>query len=231
MLKQSTLLLTLLGLTACGSLAIMDKSDAVSSQPEMLIKTDGDFWGLGADGEFTLGANYTGKYSRDASSSTWFNTIETKEGAMVAEVTNETTGKNWQLTCNGGGTTVKFNVLEFGGNDPYQCEITTEGNSVGAFKLERKSELINLSTEDKESGFISIEGKRFTVETVHTGSGLLMPLENPLGYSFTNNGLEVAAVQTNGVLTVQWLPSMSSEEKDVLAVGAIASALSWRPED
>jgi hypothetical protein len=58
-----------------------------------------------------------------------------------------------------------------------------------------------------------------------------MPLENPLGYSFTNNGLEVAAVQTNGVLTVQWLPSMTAEKQDVLAVGAIASALSWRPAE
>ncbi len=231
MLKQTTLLLTLCGLTACGSLAIMDKSDAVSSQPEMMIKTDGDLWGYGADGQFTLGANYEGKYSRDASTSTWFNTIETKEGQMVAEVTNRNSGKSWQLTCTGGGTAVKFNVLEFGGNDPYQCEISSGGQAVGTFSLERKSELINLSTEDKETGYIAIGEQRFTVETVHTGSGLLMPLENPLGYSFTNNGLEVAAVQTNGVLTVQWLPSMTAEKQDVLAVGAIASALSWRPAE
>jgi hypothetical protein len=58
-----------------------------------------------------------------------------------------------------------------------------------------------------------------------------MPLENPLGYSFKLNGKEVAAVQTNGILTVQWLPEMSQEQQDVLAVGAIASALSWRPAE
>ncbi|RTZ17619.1 hypothetical protein EJ063_02195 [Vibrio aquaticus] len=231
MKKQITLLLSLLSLTACGSLAIMDKSEAIKAQPEMLIKTDGDLWGLGGDGQFTLGATYQGKYSRDASSSTWFNTISTKDGEMAAEVTNKESGKTWLLSCNGGGTSFKFNMLQIGGNAPYTCAISLEGESAGTFVLERDAKMIDFGTEDKEMGSIVMGEQRFDVETVHTGSGLMMPLEKALGYRFTLNGQEVAAVQTNGVLTVQWLPEMTPQQRDVLAVGAIASALSWRPEE
>jgi hypothetical protein len=231
MKKQLTLLFSVLGLTACGSLAIMDKSEAVKAQPEMLIKTDGDLWGLGGDGQFTLGAAYEGKYSRDASTSTWFNTISTKDGSMAAEVVNKDSGKTWILNCSGGGTSVKFSMLQFGGDTPYICDISSQGEPVGTFMLERDAKVIDFGSEDKEKGSIAIDGIHFDVETVHTGSGLMMPLQNPLGYSFKLKGQEVAAVQTNGILTVQWLPEMTAQQKDVLAVGAIASALSWRPAD
>lgn len=231
MKKQITLLLAAFGLTACGSLAIMDKSEAIKAQPEMLIKTDGDLWGLGGDGQFTLGAAYQGKYSRDASSSTWFNTISTKDGEMAAEVTNTDSKQTWLLSCNGGGTSFNFNMIQLGGNAPYTCEISSQGEVIGTFVLERDAKMIDFGTEDKETGTIVMGEQRFDVETVHTGSGLMMPLQKPLGYRFTLNGQEVAAVQTNGILTVQWLPEMTQQQRDVLAVGAIASALSWRPEE
>ena len=50
-MKKLTLFAPLL-LAGCGGLAVMDRTDAVKAQPEMLIKTDGDFWGFGADGHF-----------------------------------------------------------------------------------------------------------------------------------------------------------------------------------
>ncbi|WP_159736907.1 hypothetical protein [Vibrio atypicus] len=231
MKKHIAILFSILGLTACGSLAIMDKSEAIKAQPELLIKTDGDLWGLGGDGQFTMGGLYEGKYSRDASSSTWFNTISTKDGSMGAEITRKDNGESWVLNCSGGGTSVNVGMMQFGGNAPYTCDISSKGQSVGNFTIAAEDKMINFGTEKKETGHININGKRFEVETVHTSTNLMMPLENPLGYSFKLNGKEVAAVQTNGILTVQWLPEMSQEQQDVLAVGAIASALSWRPAE
>ncbi|WP_159652632.1 hypothetical protein [Vibrio atypicus] len=231
MKKHIAILFSVLGLTACGSLAIMDKSEAVKAQPELLIKTDGDLWGLGGDGQFTMGGLYEGKYSRDASSSTWFNTISTKDGSMGAEITRKDNSESWVLSCSGGGTSVNVGMMQFGGNAPYTCDISSKGQSVGNFTIAAEDKMINFGTEKKETGHININGKRFEVETVHTGTNLMMPLENPLGYSFKLNGKEVAAVQTNGILTVQWLPEMSQEQQDILAVGAIASALSWRPAE
>ncbi|EGA69768.1 hypothetical protein VISI1226_10039 [Vibrio sinaloensis DSM 21326] len=231
MKKQLAIIISALSLSACGTLAIMDKSEAVQAQPEMLIKTDGDFWGFGAEGDFTLGNTYRGKYSRDASSSTWFDTVSTKDGNMVAEISNIESGETWLLNCSGGGTSVNLGVLELGGNQPYRCEIENNGQIVGQYSMQRDSKVIDFSTEDKETGHISLGPVKYDVETVHTGPGLLLPLETALGYRFINAGQEVAAVQTNGILTVQWLPSLNEQQKDVLAIGAIASALSWRPAE
>ncbi len=40
-----------------------------------------------------------------------------------------------------------------------------------------------------------------------------------------------AAVQTNGTIAVQMLPELNDKQKDVVAIGAVASALGWRPEE
>ena len=58
-----------------------------------------------------------------------------------------------------------------------------------------------------------------------------MSVEKPLGYSFKQVSQEVAAAQTNGMLTLQMMPELNDDEKDTLVIGTIASALSWRPEE
>lgn len=59
----------------------------------------------------------------------------------------------------------------------------------------------------------------------------MMAVDIPLGYSFKQGTQEVAAVQTNGTIAVQMLPELNDKQKDVVAIGAVASALSWRPEE
>lgn len=57
-----------------------------------------------------------------------------------------------------------------------------------------------------------------------------MTVEKPLGYVFEQGTQSIAAVQTNGLLSLQTLPDLSADKQDLIAVGSIASALSWRPE-
>ncbi len=95
-------------LTACGSVAIMSKSDLIKQQPEMIIKTDGDFWGLGQDGTFDLTGLYKGQYSRHASNFSWFDTISTSKGEMAANITNTQNNQMWTMSCSGGGTSVNY---------------------------------------------------------------------------------------------------------------------------
>lgn len=59
----------------------------------------------------------------------------------------------------------------------------------------------------------------------------MMAVDIPLGYSFKQGTQEVAAVQTNGTIAVQMLPELNDKQKDVVVIGAVASALSWRPEE
>ncbi|GAJ74181.1 hypothetical protein JCM18904_5152 [Vibrio sp. JCM 18904] len=214
-------------LVGCGGLAVMDRTDAVKAQPEMLIKTDGDFWGgFGADGHFDFAGKYKGKYSRSASNSSWFNRISFKEGSMGAEVTRIDSGETWLLNCTGGGMSVNYMGVDFGGNDPYTCDITQDGKKVGEFAMEPKSALIDISFEKKETGVVRIGSTHFNVETVHTSPDAMMAVDIPLGYSFKEGTQEIAAVQTNGTIAVQMLPELSEQKKDVIAIGAVASALS-----
>lgn len=229
-MKKLTLLAPLF-LVGCGGLAVMDRTDAVKAQPEMLVKTDGDFWGFGADGHFDFAGKYKGKYSRSASNSSWFNRISFKEGAMGAEVTRIDSGETWLLNCTGGGMSVNYMGVDFGGNDPYTCDITQDGKKVGEFAMEPKSALIDISLEKKEIGVVRVGNTHFNVETVHTSPDSMMAVDIPLGYSFKQGTQEVAAVQTNGTIAVQMLPELNDKQKDVVAIGAVASALSWRPEE
>jgi hypothetical protein len=231
MKKSICVLLISSALFGCGSTVMMKKSDAVAAQPELLLKTDGSFWGFGPEGTFDIAGRYHGKYSRSASTSSWFNTINTKEGEMVAEVTRNDNGETWTLVCSGGGTSVDIGSFSFGGNDPYVCQISEDGTNIGEYKMERTSEAISLSTAKKEQGFIRLDSTHFNVASVHDGEGLMMSVDNPLGYSFSRGSVEIAAVQTNGSITLQTLPDLPQAEMDTLALGTVASALSWRPEE
>lgn len=217
-------------MSGCGSVVLMSKSSELQSQPEMLIKTDGDFWGLGQKGSFDVAGKYTGKYDRSSSGSTWFNTISTTEGDMVAEITRKDNGNTWVLVCRGGGTSVNVGGLSFGGNNPYRCDINSNGKTVGEYEMKPSSAAISLDLAKYESGVVRIDSAHLNVKSVHKSDDLFMPVEKPLGYVFAQGTHSIAAVQTNGLLSLQTLPDLAQSEQDLIVVGAIASALSWRPE-
>lgn len=231
MKKTLACIVTLGALSGCGSTAIMEKSEALKSQPELAIQTDGSFWGLGADGTFTIAKQYTGKYSRSASDSTWFNTINIKDAEMVAEITRSDNGKSWQLTCSGGGTGINLNGISFGGNDPYKCDVHDGEHTVGYYSISPSAGAISINFATSEEGKLKVDDQYFTVKSVHKAEGSFMPIDSALGYSFYLQDQAVAAAQTNGVLTLQMLPELTEPQKDAIVIGTIASALSWRPAD
>lgn len=222
--------MTTLILSGCGGVAMMTKTSEFSAQPEMLIKTDGDFWGLGQEGTFDIVGQYTGKYDRSSSGSTWFNTISTTDGDMVAEITRTDNGKSWLLVCSGGSTSIEFGSLSFGDADPYRCDISVAGQVVGEYEMKDSSAAITLDVAKYESGFVRINNQHLNVKSVHESDDLFIAVENPLGYVFEQGTQSVAAIQTNGLLSLQMLPKLVADKQDLIIVGSIASALSWRPE-
>lgn len=230
MKKLILTLLTSALLSGCGSIALMTKSDELKAQPEMFIKTEGDFWGLGQQGSFNIADKYTGKYDRSASGSSWFNTINTTDGDMVAEITRIDNGNTWILVCNGGGTSIDFGSLSLGGDDPYRCAINIDNKLVGEYEMKADSALITLDVAKYETGFVRINNQHLNVKSVHSSDDLFIAVEKPLGYVFEQGTQSVAAVQTNGLLSVQMQDNLKDDKQDLIIVGAIASALSWRPE-
>ncbi|MFA0648447.1 hypothetical protein AB4620_23025, partial [Vibrio cyclitrophicus] len=97
---------------------------------------------------------YQGKYSRDSSGSTWFETVSFKEGELAAEITRVDNGQVWNLVCSGGGTSVNYMGVDFGGNKPYRCSVSQSNENIGEFVLEPQSGMISVSLEKKEAGYI-----------------------------------------------------------------------------
>ncbi|MDN3682952.1 hypothetical protein QWZ04_21845 [Vibrio tapetis subsp. quintayensis] len=215
----------------CSTTVIMERSDAISVQPELLISTDGTFGGFGREGTFNIAGLYQGKYSRNASTSTWFQTIETKNAEMIAELTRNDNGKTWTIICHGGGTGYNLGVFSLGGSKQFICKVGQNGIDVGEFQMEPASETIELSMALKERGFIRYGNTHFNVQSVHMAEGAMVSTETPLGYRFTRGEVDMAAVQTQGTITLQMLPNLTSTEIDTLILGTVASAFSWRPAE
>ncbi|UTW47806.1 hypothetical protein [Bacterioplanoides sp. SCSIO 12839] len=222
--------IVLLSLTACSAkLASIKVPADLATQAPQALTTDGEFWGLGMDGTFDLAGLYHGKYDREASGSSYFGDfISNDEGSMAAEVVNSQSQQRWLLNCAGENTSVNLGGLSFGGDSPYECEVTSaDKNKVGNFILKKSSGLIDFGPTGKVSGSLTLDGKRFEVESIHDMEGSFIPSDQPLGYYIKKNGQTVAAIQVNGRITLQ----SDGADMDAYAIATVASSLSVRPEE
>ncbi|MFC0060935.1 hypothetical protein [Vibrio inusitatus] len=226
-MKKITLaLLITSSLFGCASTAMMVKSDAVAAQPVLPITVNGKFGGFGDQGTFAVSELYTGRFSRDATKSSWFGVVGSSDGNMVATIDSKS-GSHWKIQCNGEQSSFNLGSIAMSDSDPFQCEITQDGTSVGHYQIKTEKSMLGAS---KEFGFITLNGTRVELATVKHAEGSAFEAGQPLGYSFTLDGKEVAATQTNGSMTLQMLPKITEKQQDAIVVGSIASALSWRPD-
>lgn len=214
-------------LFGCASTAIMVKSDAVSAQPIVPITVNGKFGGFGDEGTFKIADRYNGRFSRDATQSSWFGVIGSSEGGMVASIDSKQ-GHHWKVRCNGEQSSFSLGSITMADSDPFQCDVTEDGHSVGHYQITAEQSMMGSS---KEQGFVVVDGTKVNLAAVKKAEGATFEVGDPLGYSFTIDGKEVAATQTNGSMTLQMLPELTQKQQDAIVVGSIASALSWRPEN
>lgn len=233
-MKKLTLLLSsVLVLSGCvGTTAQIKVPDSLQGAEKQTLTTEGDFWGLGKRGTFDFGTDYNGRYDREASGSSWFGGfIDTNKGAMAAEITNKQSQQSWQLACKGGGTSLNVGILSFGGDNTYSCDIFQDEQKQGQFVLKPDSSLISMGPTQKVSGNLKFNSLNYSIKSVHLAQGSFIPLDEPLGYSISRAGREIAIIQTNGAISLQHQPVNSQQQKDALAIATVASALSWRPKN
>ncbi|GAD79521.1 hypothetical protein [Vibrio ezurae] len=228
-MKKLTLgLLVASSLFGCASTAIMVKSDAVSAQPVLPVTVDGKFGGFGDEGSFKVAELYNGRFTRDSNKSSYFGVMGSTQGSMMAELDSKD-GKHWKLQCSGKESNLSLASLGLSSKaKPFKCDITEDGQSVGTYEITAEHSLMGAS---KESGFVSVNGVKIQLAAVKKAQGSAFETGQPLGYSFTIDGKEVAATQTNGSISIQMLPELTDSQRDTVVVGSIASALSWRPEN
>lgn len=232
---KKLVVLSVLALSGCvAGTATIKKPAGLQSQPPQVLKTSGSFWGLGGEGTFQLGQQYSGRYDRSASGSSWLGDfISTNRSSMAAEVVNQQSQERWQLVCNGGGTGVNISIFTFGGGDPYSCDIYQGRSKVGRYQINQSKKLldIDLGPTGKVSGRFNVGSQHYSFKSVHEAEGSFIPVDDVLGYYVYRNQQLIAAIQTNGAITLQHKPLQTEAEKDALVVGMVASALGWRSSE
>lgn len=199
---------------------------------EMLLTSDGDFWGLGSKGTFDLAGQYSGKFDREAHNASWAdNLFEVKESSMLAEVVNNNSGSKWILNCSGKVTNVNSGMITFTDEENYTCDILQSGRRLGTFVLKRFQDSSGFAPSGKVDGEITLNSLIFTIESVHDFVGGLLPTEYPIGYSVRNNGKVIGIIQTNGRISLRADDQLSEDEMDLLVISTVASALSWRVKE
>ncbi|OBT12138.1 hypothetical protein A9264_03085 [Vibrio sp. UCD-FRSSP16_10] len=214
-------------LVGCASNAIMVKADDVAAQPVLPVSVDGKFGGFGDEGSFKVADLYSGRFTRDSSKSSWFGVVGSSKGGMVAQLDSKD-GQHWKIECSGKQSGLNLGGIDFSGSDPFKCDITKDGTSVGSYQITAKRSLMGAS---EETGFVTLNGTKIELAAVKKAQGSAFEAGEPLGYAFTIDGKEVADTQTNGSISIQMLPDLTQAQRDTIVVGSIASALSWRPEN
>ncbi|GAB7220059.1 hypothetical protein VcTj87_18800 [Vibrio comitans] len=198
----------------------------MAAQPIVPITVDGKFGGFGQQGTFKVADLYSGRFSRDATKSSWFGVVGSSDSDMVATI-DSTSGHHWKIQCSGEQSSFNLGSIAMSDSDPFQCEITQDGTTVGHYQIKTEKTMLGAS---KELGFVTLNGTKIELAAVKKAEGSAFEGGQPLGYSFTLDGKEIAATQTNGSMTLQMLPKITEKQQDAIVVGSIASALSWRPD-
>lgn len=199
----------------------------------MLITTGGDFRTSYRQGTFEIAGQYQGTFHRQAVSETNFSADESLMGELTAEITRTDNGKTWLLNCYGAKTDSEYEQAQVSvpGFNPYQCDIDVAGERVGVYEIAMTNPTLYLNIIPYESGIVRIGDNQLTVRSVHQFEGAALETSTPLGYVFNRGHRTVAAAQDHNITTLQMLPELTEDEKDLIVVGTVASVFSWRPEE
>lgn len=127
---------------------------------------------------------------------------------------------------------LSFDDFEFKpGRMAYRCDLEADGRSIPArFEVqEDRRGLANNLTRNARRGEIALAGEIVRFRSVHQVAGSPLPVEDPIGYLFEQDGREIGALQLNGkpVLT---LPSGTDiGRRRAMMVASVALATFWDP--
>ena len=197
----------------------------LAQYPAVPLETTGAFWGFGNKGNYSLGKNYTGKFDRSASGTSFLGGfVSNNKTSIAASVENKTTGNNYVVACAGGGTSLNLGLLSLGGSKAgtFECTISQKNKQIGTYILESDSGFIGPA--GKVKGSLKMGSIAYSVESVHEAEGLLVPVDQPLGYYVKDGSKTIGVIQSNGRLSLQNQP-LSAAKMDALVATLIASGL------
>jgi hypothetical protein len=112
----------------------------------------------------------------------------------------------------------------------YRCDISgAAGTSPGVLELrDPGSAFGTLHGREERLGFITLDGVRIELESLHHDAGGGLPSPLPLGYRMTSEGREVGVISFGGTGRTIYAPRSGRERTAVIAAG-LALAVLWDP--
>ncbi|MFA0087340.1 hypothetical protein [Vibrio sp. 10N.261.51.F12] len=216
--------------TGCNS--TMEMPQDLASQPSIPVTTEGGVLASGFyKGNFNIADLYTGRFHRSAEGTSVFDdTYKSKTGGLTLTINKKGATEPWLLECKG-STSLTLGVFESG--KPYSCVISQSNKQIGTFSLnpQENTSLVSFSMVEKDTGYISINDKRFDIESVNRIDGSMIDSEKPVGFIIKDNARTIAAINTNGAMAITLQSNLPEFDKDVAAIGALTAGFSWRPSN
>lgn len=182
--------------------------------------------GLGGrrEGDFVL-AGTPGRFERSASRLSLFDDRLAFDRVAASYRTAPSSGAAVAASCRARQTEATVGVLG-GAPRPYEVRCQFSGGVSGELILSAPSGVPGTRAERR--GSVSAGGVTLALQSVHRVQGSPLPLEQPIGYVFTQDGLAVGAVELNGTPRL-WRPPAGTPRHDAVTQAALALALLWDP--
>lgn len=114
----------------------------------------------------------------------------------------------------------------------YGCDFFAEERPIPArFELqETRRGLANALTRDARRGEIGFAGEILQFRSEHRVSGGALPVEDPIGYVFEQDGEPVGAFELNGTPRIIFARGTDLDQRRAMVVASLALATVWDPD-
>ena len=107
----------------------------------------------------------------------------------------------------------------------YRCEFLRNGDRIdAALVLHAAPRKLGPFATETRAGELNIGGRKIVIQPIHLSPKLRLPASEPLGYRFISNGLDVAAIDINGVRKTVYVGAV---DREAVMIASVALSLLW----
>ena len=222
-------LLAPLGLLAACTAAEMEMPASLADAGSERIAFEHMFgWNKG---RITAGA-YSGNYQRTLDRTSLFNLFRQESGSASFTIAGPDISSTIEGHCRVRERALTLDSIEFKpGRMAYRCDFEADGRPIPArFEVQesRKGLAANL-TRNARRGEIALAGDVVSFRSVHEMAGAVLPVENPIGYVFEQDGRAIGALQLNGKPIFTLPAGTEIGRRRAMMVASVALATFWDP--
>ncbi|MXO61204.1 hypothetical protein GRI89_16795 [Altererythrobacter salegens] len=215
-------------LAACTTAEMKMPSNLADAGGERISFENMSVWNKGR----FLAGSYSGGYERTLDRLSLFDLFKQDSGRASFTIAGPGISSTIEGHCRVRERALTLDSLEFKpGKMAYRCDLEAEGQPIPArFEVQesRKGLAENL-TRNARRGEIALAGDIVSFRSVHDVAGTVLPVENPIGYVFEQDGKAIGALQLNGKPILTMPSGTEIGQRRAMMVASVALATFWDP--